>query len=295
MSDPDRKTTVLFADLIGASSLREGASGGLAQQAIAGCLDKLRQAAGSCGGRVIKGTGDKVMVLIATPDAAADCAVAMHTVMDKMPAVGNTKLALGIGFHYGPVIQRSNEVFGDTVNLASRLVEQAANRQILTTEETAESLSPLYRPWMRRLGAVEIKGRSGAVGLCELVWRTDDSATLYAEKRSQERPAQAVLTLKYRDHKLVRRREKDAIAIGRDDNCGLVIYEDQASRQHCTIERRQDKFVLADVSSNGTYVTVDGEAEVLLQREEFTLRKHGFIAFGQPRVAAKELVEFFCD
>ena len=32
----------------------------------------------------------------------------------------------------------------------------------------------------------------------------------------------------------------------------------------------------------------------LLQREELTLSKRGWIAFGQPRVAAKEAVEFIC-
>ena len=67
-----------------------------------------------------------------------------------------------------------------------------------------------------------------------------------------------------------------------------------ASRQHCTIERRNDKFVLADQSTNGTFVTTDGGTEILLQREEFTLDKHGWIAFGQPRAGAEEVVEYFC-
>jgi adenylate cyclase len=68
-----------------------------------------------------------------------------------------------------------------------------------------------------------------------------------------------------------------------------------ASRQHCTIERRQEKFVLKDHSTNGTYVTIDGDAELLVRRDELTLRKHGWIAFGQPRSAGVEAVEFFLD
>jgi predicted component of type VI protein secretion system len=69
-----------------------------------------------------------------------------------------------------------------------------------------------------------------------------------------------------------------------------------ASRYHCTIERRQDKWVLKDHSTNGTFVTLDGDdAELVLQREELTLRKHGFIAFGQSRVATEEVVEFFVE
>src|SRR5438093_3129256 len=41
-----------------------------------------------------------------------------------------------------------------------------------------------------------------------------------------------------------RRRDNDSITIGRDQGCGLVVADQKASRQHCTIERRQDKWVL---------------------------------------------------
>ena len=68
-----------------------------------------------------------------------------------------------------------------------------------------------------------------------------------------------------------------------------------ASRLHCTIERRQSKFVLADHSTNGTYLTPEGDAEILLQREEFTLGKHGWIACGQQRASTTEVIEYFCD
>jgi adenylate cyclase len=68
-----------------------------------------------------------------------------------------------------------------------------------------------------------------------------------------------------------------------------------ASRQHCTIDRRGDRFVLKDHSTNGTFVTIEGDTELFLQREELALRKHGWIAFGQPRSGATQIVEFFCD
>jgi hypothetical protein len=236
---------------------------------------------------------DKAMILVATPDAAADAAVAIHTAVNEFPAVGAAKLALGIGFHYGPVIQKETDVFGDTVNLSARLGEQAAKGQIITTIETANSFSPIYRPWLRKLGTVDVKGRSDTVEICELVWRADDSATLISKRRVNTEGVQK-LKLKYRGGEVVRRREKDAVVVGRDPECGLVVDNDQVSRHHCTIERRGDKFVITDTSSNGTYVTIQGEEEVLLQREELTLSKRGWIAFGQPRVAAKEAVEFIC-
>jgi predicted component of type VI protein secretion system len=74
-----------------------------------------------------------------------------------------------------------------------------------------------------------------------------------------------------------------------------VVNDEMASRQHCTIERRQELFVLRDHSTNGTYVTVEGEAELAVRRSEFHLRKRGWISFGQPRATGVEVVEFFID
>ena len=287
----ERETTVVFADILGGADLIAKSGDAAAVAALGACINHLKKAAESCGARVINRSADKLMVLLPTPDAAADAAAAMHTAMDTMPAAAGTKLALGIGFHHGPVTQKDNEVWGDTVNLAAQLVEQAANGQIITTRETASHLSPLYRAWMRKLYSIDIKGRSGQVALCELVWRADDNATLFAKNRTT-RATTSALTLVYRDHTLVRRRERDSLTIGRDATCGITIADDQASRLHCTIERRQDKWFLIDHSTNGTYVSVDGSEEVLVQREEFTLTGRGRIACGQPSVSTKEIVAF---
>src|SRR5204863_3824818 len=130
---------------------------------------------------------------------------------------------------------------------------------------------------MRKLYSIDIKGRSGQVALCELVWRADDNATLFAAKRTT-RGASTTLTLVYRDKSVVRRRDRDSVTIGRDPNCGIQIADEEASRLHCTIERRQDKWFLTDHSTNGTYVSVHGGQDVLVQREEFTLTGKGRIA-----------------
>ena len=58
------------------------------------------------------------------------------------------------------------------------------------------------------------------------------------------------------------------------------------------IERRREHFVLVDHSSNGTFVTLEGKPELKVQHEEITLLGHGWIAFGQPRAEAVQVVEF---
>jgi len=74
-----------------------------------------------------------------------------------------------------------------------------------------------------------------------------------------------------------------------------VIADKLASRLHARIERRRDKFALIDQSSNGTYVTVEGEGEILLRREELLMRGRGHISFGHSQAAdPAETLAFAC-
>ena len=293
--EPGRETAVIFAELIGAAELYARAGDAPAQEVIARCFDRLAQAATSQAARVIKRIGGRLMLVAESADAAARAAVAMQVAAGDFPPSDSAKLALGVGFHYGPVLQQDDsDVFGDTVNLAARLVEKAARGQILLEAQTAAAVGSLYRRSIRHLYSMPVKGLSAALSLCELVWRADEPVTLYPIQTPTV-PARAKLKLKYRGAKLVLKNTDETLTIGRDTGCGLVVDDEHASRQHCFIQRRSDHFVLADKSTNGTFVTIEGEPEVLLQRDELTLRKQGWISLGRPRSAGGETVEFFCD
>lgn len=289
----ERHATVLFADVSGSTKLYETAGDAAALQGISGCLAAARKATEAAGGRVVKTIGDEIMAVFPRPDAAAVAAAEMQGKIDALPEVAGTKLGVRIGFHHGPVLQQEGDLFGDTVNLASRLTEQAKKFEIITSAETAAQLGPIFRRQVRTLHSIPLKGKSDEVAIAELIWRMDDNATVFAGSHKM-RALSGALRLKYKGREVVRRRDDDTIMLGREVSNGLLIEDPKASRQHCTIERRQDKFVLKDHSTNGTYVTLEDGTEVLLQREELTLRKHGWIACGQPR-ASTEAVEFFCD
>jgi adenylate cyclase len=288
-----RETAVIFAELIGTAELYARAGDAAAQELIARCFEQLERTAQAHKARVVKRIGGRLMLLAESADAAARTAVAMQVAASDFGEEGGG-LGLGVGFHFGPVVQKEADVFGDTVNTAARLVEQAARGQVLLASTSADGVGSLYRRSIRRLYTVQLKGLQEELALCEIVWRADEPATFYPMDAISE-PTRAKLKLKYRGTKLVLRRIVEALTIGRDPGCGLVIDNEHASRHHCTIARRHDHFVLADKSTNGTFVTVEGEPEVMLQRDEFTLRKHGWIAFGQPRAAGGETLEFSCD
>src|SRR5262245_13218876 len=291
--EPARESAVLFAELIGTAELYAQAGDTLAHETISKCAQRLGQAAGASGAELLKTIGSRLMLLAPSADAAAAAAVAMHMSAWEFPREAES-LALGVGFHYGPVIRDNGDVFGDTVNLAARLVEQAARGQVLFAADNARHLSPRYKRLMRRLYDHPLKGRSEDVPLCELVWRADQQPTMYPV-RGAPAQLQAKLRLRYHGRKVILRDGSELFTIGRDADCALVVADGEVSRHHCTIQRRSDHFVLSDQSTNGTYVTVDGETEVLLKREELTLRRRGWISLGAPHGQASEALEFSCD
>ncbi len=292
--DSGRQTTVLFAGLTGSAELYQTAGDKPASDAISRCVETVRQAALASGGRVVKTMGEVVMALFATAAAAADAASRMHGGMETLEMQG-VKLGLRIAFHSGPVIQRDADVFGDSVNIASRLLEQAMKGQVLTTAETVALLGPAMRNSTRELYDITVKGKEEHISLCEYLWHKSPDITDFSAVSAALRAPRAGLRLRYQGKDLIRRRREESIVIGRDPDCQLVIADPKASRQHCVIERRLGKFILRDHSTNGTYVEVEGEDEIVLRREEFTLRRHGWIAFGQPRADTPDVVEYFCE
>ena len=59
--------------------------------------------------------------------------------------------------------------------------------------------------------------------------------------------------------------------------------------------RRDGKFVLRDHSTNGTYVTIEGEGEVHLHVDSLVLRKTGWLALGMSGDLTEQLVRFACE
>src|SRR5438552_16068630 len=105
----------------------------------------------------------------------------MQTEFESLPAVGGRKLGLRIGFQSGPVIQLENDVFGDTVNLAYRLHEQAVKGQVLTSDDTVSPLAPIIRGATRRLYPAPVKGKAEQVQLAQLPWAPNADITDVAQ------------------------------------------------------------------------------------------------------------------
>ncbi|WFU19591.1 adenylate/guanylate cyclase domain-containing protein [Bradyrhizobium sp. CB3481] len=204
--DPDfllapvrQDAAVVFVDLSGFTSLSEtldpDATRGLLQEFHA-LVDK---EVTRCGGVITSFLGDGAMILFGLPEAAADdaaraaqCSIALCVKTERWIAALPPQIALRIGFkigaHFGPIVAsrlggRNHQhitATGDTVNVASRLMEVAARHDVRL------ALSDTLRGAAERTGArlktgsltgpveAQIRGRSGSLAVW--LWRNEHPA-----------------------------------------------------------------------------------------------------------------------
>ncbi|HTY99482.1 MAG TPA: adenylate/guanylate cyclase domain-containing protein, partial [Rhodocyclaceae bacterium] len=261
-----RDLCVLFADISGSSRLYEKLGDAEALRAVERCLNRMERATAGQKGRVVKTIGDEVMAVFDNADAAAHAAVEMQQRIDGLPPVSGVKLAVRIGFHWGSALEEKDDVFGDTVNTASRLAGMAKGGQILTSAETLAAFSGHPHFGSRAIGDLAVKGKAESVPVLEVIWQETADMTMKSANLAPAVPAATRLRLRHGDKELTLGPERAVATLGRDAHCDIVVRDGRASRNHGRIERRRDKFVLVDQSTNGTYVTVLGEAESALKR-----------------------------
>jgi hypothetical protein len=275
--DADKTLAVLFAQISGSVSLYETLGDSRGADAVGAAHGGLRAAVEKHAGTVVKTVGDELIARFPGADGALQAAAAMQAAMRAQP----DGLALKVGFTVGPVIQENQDVFGDTVNLASRIAALANPRQILTTRQAVDRLSPFLRSTCRSLYSTKVKGKNEKIAVFEALWQQDKSTTVVGDFGEHEPPVPVTLRLTYRGRTWDMDEDRAALTAGRDIACDIVVEGDKVSRSHARIFLRQGKFVVADQSANGTYVRMQHRAEIELHREEFVLLGGGSIGLGQ--------------
>jgi adenylate cyclase len=290
---PGASGAVLFADIAGSTKLYETLGDAQAKAGIDECLQIMRTVTARQAGRVIKTIGDEIMCIFPDADRSHLAAADMQVRIAELSTLSGVKRSIRIGFHAGAVIEENGDVFGDTVNTAARMAGLAKGDQIITTFATVQRLSPTLRDSTRRIASLAVKGKGDDIDVYEVIWRAGDDLTMMTAQSATKSTVQIELQLTHGTKRLVIDYASAGIALGRDASCEIVIADRKASRVHARIERRRDKFFLVDQSTNGTFVTFAGEAELVLRREEVMLRGQGRIAFGHGLAeSSEETVEF---
>ena len=279
-----RAQTILFADVSGSTRLFETKGDVEARRLIAAVLDALTVVCRQHGGRVIKTIGDEIMCTFPVALNGVLAACDMQRRMGREIEFVRESLAVRIGLHHGEALDEADgDVYGDAVNTAARMASLAKREQVVTTAATYDSLSGKV-PEARSLGKARVSGKLLPIEIVDLVWQEDTSGMTMVQsaiRTVEETEEKATLRLRHRARQVVLDVESKPFSMGREPANGLTIEADWVSRTHALIEYKRGRFVIADRSTNGTYVRIGDEDEVKVHRDELHLRKAGTISLGQ--------------
>jgi adenylate cyclase len=290
-------TTVVFADLVGSTSMFERLGDETASRFVTQLVGALSQVFEQHSGRVVKLLGDGLFVVFPQEgDALAACISIQKRFLEKPIRAGGSgaPVQMQMGIESGEVVEIDGDCFGDTVNSAARLADLAGAAQILTTQNVWSALGPLQQASLRSLGAMHLRGRAEASHVYRVEWQSgrDEDATMMGRSMADQASPQ-VLSLEGGGQTVKIDARSLAISIGRGTGASLALNDPRVSRMHATLEWRGGQFVLSDASSYGTWVYFGKQSEaVVLRRTECYLVGSGQISAGCERREGSPLISF---
>jgi adenylate cyclase len=147
-----RPPAICFVDLTGYTRLTEERGDEFAARLATGLASLVEDISRRRGGTPIRWLGDGGMFHFREPGAAVLSGLDM---VESAPRAGLPPMHIGI--HTGPVIFQDGDVYGRTVNLASRIASHAGAGQVLASEETMRR-SPEGEVLFQPVGSVTLKG-----------------------------------------------------------------------------------------------------------------------------------------
>lgn len=178
IADRHPRVTVLFSDLVGFTKLSQTVTA----EELVGMLDEVFREfdglADAHGLEKIKTIGDAYMAVAGLPEPCDDHAARaarmardMVAVVERLAAERNQALAMRIGLHTGEVVagvigarKFAYDLWGDTVNTASRMESHGEPGRVQLSASTREALGEEFP--VERRGEIEVKGK----GTMETYW-----------------------------------------------------------------------------------------------------------------------------
>jgi class 3 adenylate cyclase len=148
--------TVLFTDIVNSTSLTQKFGDDRAMELVHTHDAIVRDSLKTCNGREVKHTGDGIMASFLSAASAVRCAAKIQRELAQRDH-GELPVKVRIGGAAGEPVEREQDIFGSTVQLAARLCSHAQPDQILVSNVVAElciGKNLKFHP----LGEVTLKG-----------------------------------------------------------------------------------------------------------------------------------------
>ncbi len=187
MAENERRLAVImFTDVVGYTSLTQRDEG-LAMQLLEEQRALVRSLLPRHGGKEVKTIGDAFLVEFESALEAVRCAFDIQQSLHELNSTRaiDRKILLRIGVHLGDVIHSQNDVYGDAVNIASRIEPLAAPGGVCISEQVHDHIKNKSDFQLQSLGKKELKNVGEPVEVFRMAfpWEKQETADSGLDKR----------------------------------------------------------------------------------------------------------------
>lgn len=270
----------VHAVLAGTSLLSASFDESMAGHPLERRLNRIERVAAAYRGRIERRLDDGRTFSFDAADAAVLAACEMQHRCAALPQVSAQRLALRIGIHQVTARERSHDSGDSLDETAAQLA--ALDDTIVASERVYTSLSLELRGIAR-----PIASPPSAFAGYQIDWRREIPSSAYGGEsfwptHYSATPTSPYLRLSYGMKSLELTAENPVVTVGRDPSSDLVLTGVHVSRNHCRIERKIDRIVLIDRSTNGTCIATDEGKARLIKNASVALYGNGLLFFGRP-------------
>ena len=168
-----RLAAILAADMAGYSRLMEKDEESILTRQKGHRRELIDPEIGSHGGRIVKTTGDGMLVEFASAQDAVRCAINIQTAMveRERATVTDSRIVYRVGINLGDIIFDEGDVFGDGVNVASRLQGLSEPGGVCVSDIVHQAVGDRIGQPFRDMGSQRVKNISRPIRVWQ--WTPD--------------------------------------------------------------------------------------------------------------------------
>src|SRR5258706_6002876 len=178
----------MFTDIVGYSALAQR-DDKVALELLEEHRRLLREIFPRFHGTEIKTIGDAFLVEFNSALEAAQCAIEIQRALAKRnhDVAADRRIEIKIGIHIGDVVHRGGDVYGDGVNIASRIETLAGAGGICVSMDVERQIRNALEARFEKLAPTELKNISVAMDLFRIVLPWEKGANAERGTRNAER------------------------------------------------------------------------------------------------------------
>src|SRR5436190_18668914 len=193
-----RLAAIMFTDMVGYTALAQRQDK-LALELLEEHRQLLRQIFPRFNGTEIKTIGDAFLIEFNSALEAAQCAIEIQRALAHRnhDVTAERRIELKIGIHIGDVVHRGGDVYGDGVNIASRIEPLAGAGGICVSMDVERQIRNALEARFEKLGPTDLKNIKLPMELFRIIlpWESDSRAAAGANALRKKKATGAIAAL----------------------------------------------------------------------------------------------------